>query len=411
MKPIYLLFLWLMVTSISACAVNDAPSSGNAAYDLEIAKGRATSAAIETSARRGADAVATNDARTQIAADRDSTRAAQAQANAMLYAQATSTAQGQYAIATSTAQYSIARGAETSQAELAQASATKSARAADAAATSDAHTWQTTATAERRTIEAEQAHAQATATAQTIALQIQQAQADAEQAAEWNALAQSGLRFAAMVLGTAFLFASLILVVRGAFILSQMFASRAARALIIETRAGTVMLTPTARGTYLPSLVTAGEYAALPEGDTFEDTQAPRIEAEAVDMLKVTNAKGETFIAKEDPQEVECEHRRNLVLRLLRAAIDYCNTQRVDPRTTNQIPSYRDLKWSSESWVRAVALLKEAGLVTTQTGRGGGTFCAEKFPTLTQLYAAIGERRARPEVNQSPSPTLESVAA
>ena len=72
-----------------ACAGTEGAVTGNAAYDLELAKGRATNAAIETVARRSADAIATNDARTASAAAHEATRAAQAQANALLYAQAT----------------------------------------------------------------------------------------------------------------------------------------------------------------------------------------------------------------------------------------------------------------------------------------------------------------------------------
>ena len=81
--------LLLLASSLMACAGTEGAVTGNAAYDLELAKGRATNAAIETVARRSADAIATNDARTASAAAHEATRAAQAQANALLYAQAT----------------------------------------------------------------------------------------------------------------------------------------------------------------------------------------------------------------------------------------------------------------------------------------------------------------------------------
>ena len=202
-------FLWLC-----ACATEGTASLNNAAYALEIAKGQATSAAIETNARYAAEAIATNDARTQVATDRDSTRAAQMQLNAMLYAQASSTAQSQYANATATTQYVTARASETAQYEAAQFSATQNARIANTTATSEAHKWQTTATAERRMFEAQQAQTQATATAQAIALQIRQAQADALEAAQWNAFVQSALRFAAMILGMAMLFGLLVVLIK-----------------------------------------------------------------------------------------------------------------------------------------------------------------------------------------------------
>lgn len=42
---------------------------------------------------------------------------------------------------------------------------------------------------------------------------------------------------------------------------------------------------------------------------------------------------------------------------------------------------------------------------------GGGTYCADAYPTLTQLYAAIGERRAPLAEHQAPSPIAGEVAA
>lgn len=285
--------------------------------------------------------------------------------------------------------------------------ATQTARAAIATATSDAHRWQTTATAERRTLEAEQARAQATATAQAFDLQTKQDQQTRD------ALIPLLVLVAALII-IAFAAAVIWFMFYSTAALVQIVSATAARQLVIETRAGTVMLTRTKRGTYTPSLVTTDGYAALPAGETddaFEASQAHAVENESVDMLKVTTSRGATFIARDDPQEQQRETNRKLTMRLLRESIKYCHTNGIDPRTTNQIPSFRELGWSSESWVRAVAILKAARLATTQQGRGGGTYCADAYPTLTQLYAAIGERRAPLAEHQAPSPIAGEVAA
>lgn len=389
---------------VTACADYAVPASGNAGYDLEIAKGRATSAAIETVARRAADAIATNDARTRIASEHASTLAAQAQRNAMLYAQATSTAQSQYAIATATAQYVIARAAETTQAESARFNATQTVRAADATATADVHRWQTTATAERRTLEAEQARVQATATAQAIDTQIKQAQADEERNAQiWNAIISIAV-FLAVILLVLLAIALAVIIFQGAFALSQMFAARAemtaaraAQQLVIETRAGTVILNRTERGTYVPSIVSGKDYGALPSADDFNDLQAKRITATAQpssganETFKYTNGSGTTHMTKEDPDADRKEQDRKLCMDLIRASMEHWRSLHHDPKTCTRIATWRDLEWSAATWQRAVNLLRPH--IITVEGRGGGTLCGKQYPTLLDLYVALGERR------------------
>lgn len=76
----------------------------------------------------------------------------------------------------------------------------------------------------------------------------------------------------------------------------------------------------------------------------------------------------------------------NLTERLLIESVDYYRTRGIRPESTNQLPSFRELKWSSESWVRAVKSLKP--YVVTKPGRGGGAFCQPPYPTLGELYNA-----------------------
>jgi hypothetical protein len=76
-----------------------------------------------------------------------------------------------------------------------------------------------------------------------------------------------------------------------------------------------------------------------------------------------------------------------MVLRLLRAAM-----LAVGPASP-RLPGFRELGWPSETWTKAVALLKPH--VVTKPGRGGGTFC-EAGETLRDLYNSVGERRITP---------------
>lgn len=379
-----LLFVCVCIVLLAACAATG--TTNNAAYDLELAKGRATSAAVETAAQRSANAIATNDARTQVAANHEATRAAQAQNNALLYAQATNTAQSQFAIATSTAQYLIARGAETAQAEHARYNATRTARASDATATSDAHRWQTTATAERRTIEAQMQIAQATATAQVLIAQVEQTKADAEQTAQWNALAHSIARLAAVVLASAFLLGAAIVLVRGAFALVRYFDSRTARQWFLETRAGTIQIIKTERGTYAAALVNGSpNLLDAPEEDYFDMPS----EVPPAREIPVRTISGSTFTMTDAaPGE---ETGRRLALRLLRESMTQYKQRGFKPEEITRIMTWRDLDWSADTWARAIDLLRPYLIV--KQGRGGDAFCGPHYPNLLALYGAIGERR------------------
>ena len=391
MRYLILLVPFLLAACADASAV--APQSGNAAYALEIAKGRATASAIETDAAWSANAALTADARTVVASNRNATLAAQAQQNAMLYAQATSTAQAQYSSATSTALYNIARAAETMQAGQAQASATAAARASDATATSDAHKWQTTATAERRTLEAEIARVQATATAQTVALQIQQTQADAAANAERAQFVQSLINFVIVMVGLAAMCAICLVLVAGAMAFVRWMNGRAAKQYVIETRAGTILIQRGADGNYFADIVQrtlSDDMPAFPVRDV--PTALPKVVAEP-ETLKVTNLRGTQLITKDAPEDERAAADRKLALDLLRESLQYYGRKQsgINPMVVNRIPTWHTLGWGAASWQRAIELLRP--YVQTREGRGGGTYCIAPYPTVYQLYEAIGERR------------------
>lgn len=387
MRYLILLVPFLLAACADASAV--APQSGNAAYALEIAKGRATASAIETDAAWSANAALTADARTVVASNRNATLAAQAQQNAMLYAQATSTAQAQYSSATSTALFNIARAAETMQAGQAQANATATSRASDATATSEAHKWQTTATAERRTLEAEIARVQATATAQVLEAQIIQAKTDAERVRSWSEFFDSVFKFIVAV-GSVALFIMLIM-----YLAKYLDAISMARRLV-NTREGTVMLTivdgrPTAQLIrQVPNLLD------VPEQDYFELPAETDVTQNAREIA-VRTLSGKTFTVTD--VEDENTQGQKLAMRLLRASIDHYRKRGFDPHAVTRITTWRDLEWSADTWSRAVDLLRPH--LNVRTGRGGGVYCGAAYPNLVALYVAVGERRAALSISEA----------
>lgn len=369
MKPIAFFLFACFLVLVTACADSYAPASGNAGYDLEIAKGRATSAAIQTAARLAAEAIATGDARTAIAFSHESTRAAQAVQNAMLYAQATNTAQSQFAAATATAQWANARAAETAVVLRVQQTATQSTANANA-----------TATAERRTLEAQQQKAQATGTAQAIAAAIDQSRADNARMQTWKDYVDSILKIIVGVGSIAFLAMLIIYVAR---ILDSM----ALRRRLIETREGTVILSivggkPTAQLVKpVPNLLDAGD-------EIFElPSETGQVKKEA-DEIKVRTSHGETFTMTREPDDT----RRHLALRLLRDSIRHYQRLGFDPRATTRVATWRNLDWSADSWSKALDAIRPHVIV--KQGRGGGVLCGEKYPNLLALYVAVGEHRA-----------------
>lgn len=327
---------------------------------------------------------------------------------------ATGTAQAlwsrQMEIATNATQAALAlqqaharqQATETSQASQLYVIQTANAMTANRIATETAETGQSTqtsiamkATARAQELQSSLEQHQATATTEALQLQQAQAQQQALRSQQWADYFDSLLKFT-LAVG----FVGLLIIML--FGLTRYLDVIALRQKLMETRAGTVMITNLGRGQYAAQLVASAP--AVTPGDEFDDTQAHVLENQAEELLKVTTFRGETFIAKSDPVEELRERHRKLALRLLRESLKYYSMRGFAGNTITRIPTYRDLNWSSETWVRAVNLLKPH--VITRSGRGGGTFCTSEYPTLIQLYSAIGERRL---LVPSPTPKDESV--
>lgn len=280
--------------------------------------------------------------------------------------------------ATETSQASHVSAIQTAAALTINRSATGTAESAQASQTALA----LKATARAQELRSSLEQHQATATTEALQLQRTQAQQQALRSEQWVDYFDSLLKFTLVVGFVGLLFIML-------FGLTRYLDVVALRHKLMETRAGTVMITNVGRGQYAARLVASSP--VLNSGDEFEATEAHVIANQAEELLKVTTFRGETFIAKSDPAADLRERNRKLALRLLRESLKYYTTRGFAGNSLTRIPTYRDLNWSSETWVRAVSSLKPH--VVTKSGRGGGTFCSGEYPTLLLLYSAIGERR------------------
>lgn len=269
-----------------------------------------------------------------------------------------------------------------------------------AAIQATATTFAATQTRGAQEIQAALERHQATATAEALEIRRAQAQADAARSQAWATFFDSFLKILVGLGGLAFLIMLWVQIARYLDSLSM-------RQRILETRAGTVLIIPSRNG-YSAELIKPTPNL-LDSGNDFEPSQAAMIETQAPEVFKLSTARGETFITKTDPEQEAREVQRRLALRLLRESIRHYSNQRMDAREVNRIPSFRDLGWSSETWVRAVQSLKPY-VIATQ-GRGGGTYCGVEFPSVMTLYTAVGERRIMLGGELSHSPTLERVAA
>lgn len=277
---------------------------------------------------------------------------------------------------------------QTTASEFLSATATAEQRSADrfasrtaAAVVATSTAYAATSTRSSQDMAAALEHLQATATVEALNRQRIQSEQDAVRWTQWNEFFQSLLLFFFAVAGIA-------LLVLGIIFFARYLDTRVMRSMLLETRAGTVMITYQ-NGQAFAQLVTAPQ-SLLEAGDEFAASDAEILDHEA-DPLKITQGKRETFIAKTDPAEDARQARQMLAMRLLRESISYYNARNEDARTINRIPSFRDLQWSSETWVRAVESLKPH--IFTKRGREGGTFCGDQYPTLMQLYSALGEHR------------------
>jgi hypothetical protein len=177
-----------------------------------------------------------------------------------------------------------------------------------------------------------------------------------------------------------------VLLIIAAFILgilgvNQYLQTAFLRRTVLETRLGTMVFITGPQGRYTPTILSPPPMLQL-LGSVDEEllpTQAHVIDAGPI----IFNHGGkQTLITRvSDPNESE----RRLALRLLRESMKVAGPQ------VNRIPTAQELGWSSETRARAVAILKPH--VTTQRGRNGGTFVADEYRTLVQLYSDLGSRK------------------
>jgi hypothetical protein len=307
--------------------------------------------------------------------------------------------------ATDTAVAHSSQATGTAEAQQIEIAGTRTAGAVQATET----TYAATSTRSAQEIQAALEGHKATATAEALEMQRTRAQEDAARSERWADFFDTLLKLLLGLGGIAFL---LMLIVQIARYLDAI----ALRQRLVETRSGTVLMVVT-RGQASAQIIKSTPNLLDHDTDNFDDTQTAVLDNQAPDLLKITSSQGETFIAKTDPEHEAREAQRKLALRLLRESMRYYAAKGVDPRSETRVPSFRDLEWSSETWVRAVNALKPR--VIAKQGRGGGTYCEAEYPTIMALYSAIGERRIllgveanpRAALEATPSPTLEAVAA
>ncbi|MBN1887560.1 MAG: hypothetical protein JW850_06205 [Thermoflexales bacterium] len=110
----------------------------------------------------------------------------------------------------------------------------------------------------------------------------------------------------------------------------------------------------------------------------------PMIDTEAPPVVVLLSS-GDKMLA--DRAEAREEAARcKLAMKLLRDAINHVGAQ------SNRIPPATQLGWPAGAWTIAVAILRLYG-VEILPGTDGGTYLGGQYPTLQELYIAIGERR------------------
>jgi hypothetical protein len=238
-----------------------------------------------------------------------------------------------------------------------------------------------TATADADLIVAAQSHQAATATAAAVDHVRVQAEQDAQQARQVSAIM-------AWIAPAGVLLAIVAIVALLYRLASQWVDAHRERwkldnqrvalmGMLIETRTGTVVFVGDPRAGYTPQLM------ASPTIDHFDASQLPA--ARPIETFRLNTPRGAEDVPKHEPADDQTEANRKLAMRLLRDAMKHAGPQ------ANRLPGFRDLNWPSETWTRAVKLLKPH--VTTKPGRGGGTVLASEWSSLQQLYVAVGERR------------------
>lgn len=206
------------------------------------------------------------------------------------------------------------------------------------------------------------------ATATVRAVEEQAAQEARER--EREAWVSGGLRLLGLVTLSGLAVVLLLLVWKAG---NEWITWQARRRQLVESRAGTLLLLAENAPPVRVQVITP----SLPSPPAREENW----ESEAEPIPYTVNGELVGFFQRrgsnEDPQ-------RRLALRLLRESI-----QAVGGRS-NRLPGWRELGWSAEQWSQAVRLLWR--YVETQPGKG--TYLVGEYPTLQELYFAVGEKRA-----------------
>ncbi len=259
-----------------------------------------------------------------------------------------------------------------------QAQATRAAQEAHIRQTAEAMSMEATRQAvsieaTRQALAVAEQSYQLTATAQAAAREAERQ----EQAQRRDDLMQTLALVIALVMLLALAIVLVMLIWRAG---NEWIAWQSRRRQLVESRAGTLLLVaenaPPVRVQVIQPALPSG---ALPDEDAVETETEPipySVDGNLVGFIHRTN--------RTDPN-------KRLVLRLLRESIGLVGAR------SNRIPGWRELGWSADLWTQAVRLLWR--YVETQPGKG--TYLTGEYPTLQELYFAVGERRAI----LSPAPT------
>lgn len=387
--------LLVQATSVAAREIAERKTSTIQAATIAAAQTRDTQARVGTST-----AQAIQQRQTEMALN--ATANAQALLVQATIQSATETSIARRAEATQTTVRLSQDAMETMQARAAQSAETATAERSFATATTYA------ATSTRSALELAFAleRKQATATAEALDRKSEQARDDAIRSRQWNEYYDGLLK---VLIGLGAITFLLMLIIQVARYLDVIANRQGIR--LTETRSGTVLVTAW-RGVFSAELI---KPAPVIEGDAdaYDSTQLPSVTEHAEDLIKVTTPKaGERFMTRQEPEaetndQVEIHLvKRRLAMRLVRESQSFYASRGVDPASMHRIASWRDLNWASETWVRAVDSLKP--YVIAKPGRAGGTVCGAEYPTLHELFAAIGERRITFGEKTTPCPTERS---
>lgn len=376
MKPISLFVFALLLTACTA------PAYVPPGMPMVYAAPSPTFSVAGQSVLMQATAQAVQQTQAVLAAQiAEATAQAQATDDAMQFAQ---TAQA----ATDTARKNELSMAQTAQVATQQADHATATQAAQATAQS----IQSTVTAMRlaQTQDAATALAQANevkATATTLALE----------AHETLAAQQLQLQLQERERASTFwqVFAAAIII--GAVVLALAAGYHSVRRLerrniIIETRAGTIMLTRTGN-TYTAAVIRP----ALPaprNSDPFA-TEAPRAES-ITDGVPAPIIQGGALVGWIDDADQNQEANRVKLMKFLKKCMD------ANGGESDTIPGHRDIGWSGDKWSKHTALIADQ----IDGGPGKGTRLVGEYQTLWELWQAVGERRYIPH----PAPVAQQKA-